>query len=166
MGHPPERFRDAFEVAREAGLPSVPHAGETEGAESIRGALRYLHAVRIGHGVRCLEDPDLVAELRERQVPLEVCLTSNLHTHAVLDIAEHPARRYLEQGAVVTLNTDSRLMDQTTLSEEYWMAHTKLGMDRHQLEKVVLDGFRGAFLPDREKVDLISRVEPELKEIQ
>ena len=109
------------------------HAGEGDGPDSIRQALHVCGASRLGHGTRLLEDPELEAEVVERQVPLEVCLTSNLHTHTVLDIAQHPAGRYLERGVVVTLNTDSRLMDQTTLSDEYWVAHTKLGLARHQL---------------------------------
>jgi adenosine deaminase len=165
-GHAARDHAKAFEYALGNGLYGTCHAGEGDGPDSIRQALHVCGASRLGHGTRLLEDPELEAEVVERQVPLEVCLTSNLHTHTVLDIARHPAGRYLERGVVVTLNTDSRLMDQTTLSDEYWLAHTKLGLARHQLEKVILDAFRGAFLPDGEKGEIISRVEAELEEIQ
>ncbi|MEO6726968.1 MAG: adenosine deaminase, partial [Blastocatellia bacterium] len=98
LGHPPELFEAAFEKALAAGLGSVPHAGETVGAESIWGALRSLKAQRIGHGVRCLEDAALVAELRERQIPLEVCPTSNVCLGVAPSIAEHPLPRLLDAG--------------------------------------------------------------------
>ena len=94
-----------------------------------------------------------------------MCLTSNLHTHAVEDLAAHPARRYLDKGAVVTLNTDSRLMDRTTLTDEYWHAHRRLGFDCADLRRVVLNGFRSAFVPDDEKARMIAAVEVELKEL-
>jgi len=165
-GHAARDHVRAFEYALGHGLSCTCHAGEGDGPESIRQALHVCGASRLGHGTRLLEDPELEAEVVERQVPLEVCLTSNLHTHTVLDIAEHPAGGYFERGVKMTLNTDSRLMDQTTVSEELWLAHEKLGFTRQQLEKVILDAFRAAFLPDEEKAALFNRVEAELKEIQ
>jgi adenosine deaminase len=105
IGNPPEKFIDAFAYAHEIGLPSVPHAGETVGAESIRGALDSLHAIRIGHGVRCLEDPALVTELRDRQIPLEVNPTSNVCLHVVPDFEHHPLPRLIEAGLYVTLRS-------------------------------------------------------------
>src|SRR5690606_15137665 len=90
VGNPPEKHAAAFQDAREHGLPAVPHAGETVGPESIRGALHTLSARRIGHGVRCLEDPALVAYLRETQVPLEVCPTSNVCLKVAPSFAAHP----------------------------------------------------------------------------
>src|SRR2546430_16057185 len=86
-GYPPELFKKAFARARDAGLASVPHAGETAGPESIRGALRHLGAERIGHGVRCIEDDTIVQELRDRRIPLEVCPTSNGCLGVCSDIA-------------------------------------------------------------------------------
>lgn len=164
-GHAAQDHIKAFEYALGNGLSCTCHAGEGDGPDSIQQALHLCGASRLGHGTRLLEDPDLEAEVLERKIPLEVCLTSNLHTHTVTDLAQHPARRYIEQGIVVTLNTDSRLMDQTTVSDEYWLAHEKFGITRSGLEKVLLDAFRGAFLSDSEKAILVERIETELEEI-
>jgi adenosine deaminase len=139
------------------------HAGEGDGAPSIREALHACGARRIGHGTRLQEDPDLLAEVIDRGIPLEMCLTSNLHTRTVGSIAEHPFRRYLEQGAVVTLNTDGRLMDGISLTDEYHLAHATLGLTKEQLARVVLNACESAFLPDYEKVALVSRVQSELE---
>jgi adenosine deaminase len=156
----------AFEYARGHGLACTCHAGEGDGPDSIRQALHVCGAQRIGHGTRLFEDPALEAEVLSEGIPLEVCLTSNVHTHTVLDVGEHPARRYLDQGGVVTLNTDSRLMDRTTLSDEYCLAHQALGLTRAELETVILNGFRSAFLPEHEKQALVARIERELSEVR
>jgi adenosine deaminase len=165
-GHPAVDHVAAFEHARGHGLNCTCHAGEGDGPESIRQALHICGAQRIGHGTRLHEDPDLEAEVIERGIPLEVCLTSNVHTHTVADVAEHPARRYLDRGGIVTLNCDSHLMDRTTLSNEYWLAHRELGLTRDELERVILDTFRSAFLDDEHKAILIAEVRRELSEIQ
>ncbi len=166
LGHPAADHVRAFEHARGHGLACTCHAGEGDGPDSIRQALHVCGAQRIGHGTRLFEDPELEAEVVSQGVPLEVCLTSNVHTHTVVDINDHPARRYLDRGGVVTLNTDSRLMDRTTLSEEYWLAHRSLGLSRAELETVILNGFRSAFLPEKEKAALVARVERELRDLQ
>ena len=163
-GHPARDHARAFEHARGNGLACTCHAGEGDGPESIRQALDICGAQRIGHGTRLHEDPNLAAFVCERGIPLEMCLTSNLHTHTVTDLAQHPAREYLRRGCAVTLNTDSRLMDATTLTDEYWVAHQKLGWQRAELEQVLLNAFRAAFLPDAEKVALLARVTKELAE--
>jgi adenosine deaminase len=163
-GHPAVDHAKAFEHARGHGLSCTCHAGEGDGPESIRQALHICGAQRIGHGTRLFEDPELEAEVIETGIPLEICLTSNVHTHTVVNVGEHPARRYLDRGGIVTLNTDSRLMDRTTLSEEYWVAHRKLGLSRSELERVILNAFRSAFLPENEKAALVARIERELKE--
>jgi adenosine deaminase len=165
-GHPAADHAAAFAHARAHGLACTCHAGEAEGPESIRQALHVCGAQRIGHGTRLLEDPELEAEVIERGIPLEVCLTSNLHTHTVVDVSQHPVRRYFDRGGVVTLNTDSRLMDRTSMSEEYWLAHRKLGFTREELERVILNTFESAFLDEREKAALVAEVRRELKEIR
>ncbi|MBI3983546.1 MAG: adenosine deaminase [Gemmatimonadetes bacterium] len=163
-GHPARDHAKAFEHARGNGLACTCHAGEGDGPESIRQALEICGAQRIGHGTRLHEDPDLAAYVCEHGVPLEICLTSNLHTHTVTDLARHPAADYLRRGCMVTLNTDSRLMDATTLTDEYWVAHRTLGLSRADLERVVLNTFRAAFLPEEEKTALLARVTKELSE--
>jgi len=164
-GHAAKDHARAFEYARRHGLFCTCHAGEGDGADSIRQALLTCGAHRLGHGTRLGEDPALEEEVIARQVPLEVCLTSNVHTHTVPDVAEHPVRGYLDRGVAVTLNTDSRLMDRTTLSDEYWLAHRKLGFTGAEIERVILNAVRGAFLDEDEKARLITQVEADLEEI-
>ncbi len=94
-----------------------------------------------------------------------MCLSSNVHTRTVTDVASHPLRRYFDRGCVVTLNTDSRLMDGVSLTDEYWLAHTELGFSRSEVERLILNGFESAFLPDDEKRILIESVTRELQEI-
>jgi adenosine deaminase len=118
-GYPPELFVDEFAEARSNGLHVVAHAGEGAGPESIWGAVDLLKAERIGHGIRCLEDPSLVAMLRERQIPLEVCPTSNYRTGVVPKGAPHPIMKMIELGLNVTINSDDPPMFGTSLTEEY-----------------------------------------------
>jgi len=164
VGFPPGLFTRAFDVAREAGLPSVPHAGETEGPESIRGALRELDAVRIGHGVRCLEDPDLVAELRERQIPLEVCPTSNVCLGVAPSFAEHPLPHLLDAGLYVTLNSDDPPMFGTTLTDEYLEAASAFGLDRSTIQHLVLNAARATFLEAVDQQALVNRIQDGFEE--
>ena len=147
VGHPPEKFKAAFDRARAAGLPSVPHAGETVGPESIWGALNTLHADRIGHGVRCLEDPALVAELRARQIPLEICPTSNVCLKVAPSLTEHPLPQLLAEGLYVTLNSDDPPMFNTTLTGEYLAVVETFNFDLDTIEHLVLNGVRAALLP-------------------
>jgi adenosine deaminase len=162
-GHPAREHRAAFEHAAAHGMACTCHAGEGDGAGSIAEALHVCGAQRIGHGTRLGEDPALLDEVIARKIPLEMCLTSNLHTHTVAAVAEHPFKRYLERGAVVSLNTDGRLMDGITLTDEYHLAHTALGLTRDDLARVTLNACESAFLPDFEKVALVSRVQSELE---
>ncbi|MBI5300664.1 MAG: adenosine deaminase [Chloroflexi bacterium] len=150
-GNPPAKFRDVFDRARVAGLASVPHAGEISGPESIWGALRDLHAQRIGHGVRCVEDPALVAHLRETQVPLEVCPTSNVCLNVVPSFAEHPFPRLIAQGLYVTLNSDDPPMFNTTLTDEYLKVAQYFHFDADQLERLSLNALRASLLPANQR---------------
>lgn len=153
-GNPPEKFVSAFERARAAGLPSVPHAGETVGPESIRGALRTLHAIRIGHGVRCLEDTSLVAELRTRQIPLEVCPTSNVCLGVVSSLAEHPLPRLLNAGLYVTINSDDPPMFNTTLTDEYVAIAHAFEFNVDMIERMVFNAVRSSLLPSHVRTEM------------
>ncbi|MEU8379510.1 adenosine deaminase [Streptosporangium sp. NPDC048865] len=126
-------FADAFRAATAAGLRSLPHAGEMTGPETIWEALDLLGAERIGHGTSCLDDPRLVARLREARIPLEVCPTSNVCTGQVARVEDHPLPRMIEEGLFVTLNSDDPPMFATTLSREYQVAAHRLGLDRETL---------------------------------
>lgn len=164
-GHPARDHAGAFAYAAAHGLACTCHAGEADGAHAIHEALHVCGASRIGHGTRLGESPALLAEVVERGIPLEMCLTSNVHTHAVSAIGRHPFRKYLEQGVRVSLNTDGRLMDGITLTDEYHLAHAALGLTTDQLRQCVLNACEGAFLPDFEKVALVERVRAELEDL-
>ena len=162
-GYPARDHRAAFEYAAGHGMACTCHAGEGDGPDSIHQALHDCGARRIGHGTRLGEDAALLADVIARNIPLEMCLTSNLHTHTVGSIAEHPFKRYLEQGVVVTLNTDGRLVDGISLTDEYFLAQSSFGLTKQDLARVVLNACESAFLPEYEKVALVSRVQSELE---
>ena len=162
---PPNLFTATFERARQAGLPSVPHSGETAGPASIWEALKLLHADRLGHGVRSIEDPLLVEYLRQRQIPLEVCPTSNLRTGALArqvsmarpTLADHPLGRLVAAGVPVTLSTDAPAMFHTDLVSEYANCTSLLGLSAAETLGLVEAGFHHAFLPASEKQALVQR---------
>jgi adenosine deaminase len=164
--NPPEDYVRGFDLAREAGLHRVPHAGEVAGPESVWGALRALGAERLGHGVRCIEDPALVEYLREQQVPLEVCPTSNLRLGVYPSYAEHPLRRLWEEGLYVTLNSDDPPMFNTDLVNEYRAASGEMGFAREDLQSLSLAALRASFLPDDRKEALERTFRAEFAELE
>lgn len=135
-------FAKVFAKARELNVPFTIHAGEAAGAESIRKAIQF-GAKRIGHGVRCLEDEELVAYLREQQIPLEVCPTSNFQTRVVE--GEYPLKTMLEKGLCVTLNTDNMTVSDTTLEREFQIAEKILGLSEAQIQKLKANSVKAAF---------------------
>lgn len=151
VGHPPEWFADAYAVARGAGLHSVPHAGEVAGPDSVWGAIRALKAERIGHGVRSVEDPALLHYLRQQQIPLEVCPTSNLCLGVCASYQEHPIRRLWEEGLYVTVNSDDPPMFGTDLVNEYSVLADQMGFSAAELEQLSLNALRASFLPAERK---------------
>ncbi|HEY8459572.1 MAG TPA: adenosine deaminase [Blastocatellia bacterium] len=166
VGNPAELFQEAFARARAAGLPAVPHAGEIGGPESVWGALRVLNARRIGHGVRCLEDPELVAELRDRQIPLEVCPTSNVCLGVAPSLAEHPLPRLLDEGLYVTINSDDPPMFNTTLTDEYLRAAQILGCGAETIEQLAINAVRASLLPEAARLDMERRFREEFARLR
>jgi aminodeoxyfutalosine deaminase len=160
--YPPEKFTEAFAMAEEAGLPSVPHAGETAGPRSIWGALETLKAARIGHGVRCLEDRRLVRELRSRQIPLEVCPTSNLCLGVAPDLESHPLPRLIAEGLYVTIGSDDPAIFNTTLTDEYLKIATAFRYDRCDVVQLVMNAVRAALLDDEDKAAMVQAFESAL----
>ncbi|MEU8150478.1 adenosine deaminase [Nonomuraea sp. NPDC048901] len=152
-------FRDAFAAARAAGLHSVPHGGEMTGPETMWEVIEGLGAERIGHGISCLEDPRLVAHLRETQLPLDVCPTSNLRTGQVARIEEHPLPRLLEEGLFVTLNSDDPPMFGTTLAGEYRVAAHVFGLGEPELAQLARNGVNASFLPPARKQALLAEID-------
>ena len=165
-GHPAGGHRAAFALAAQHGLACTCHAGEGDGPASIHDALHACGARRIGHGTRLGEDPALLDYVVAERIPLEMCLTSNLHTGTVPKATAHPFRRYLEQGVIVTLNTDGRLVDGVTLTDEYHLAHTALGLGKDELVRVIVNACESAFLPEYERVALVARMQSELEKIE
>ena len=161
---PPEPYGPVFQRALGAGLHSVPHAGEAAGPASVWGALRSLGAERIGHGVRALEDPLLVAELRDRQVPLEVCVTSNVETAVVPSLGQHPLRQLLDAGLVVTLNSDDPAMFNSPLLGEYELARETFSMTDEELSAIALAGVRASFMESESKVRLEAEIDEWLQD--
>lgn len=141
---PAEWFRDVFVYADKKGLKLVPHAGESAGPESIWQSIE-LGAARIGHGIRAIEDPLLVSYLRDHDIPLEICISSNLCTQVVRSMREHPVRRLYDAGVPITLNTDDPAMFHTTLVHEFELASREFGFGRSHLEEIASNGFRYAF---------------------
>lgn len=154
VGYPPEDFTDAFERAIAAGMPSVPHAGETVGPVSIWGALNNLKANRLGHGVRCIEDPALVEHLRETQIPLELNPTSNICLKVYDRMENHPLPKLVDAGLYVTINSDDPPMFNTTLTNEYIVVADTFGYDAAMLNQFSLNALRASFLSDEEKRQL------------
>lgn len=153
--NPAKEHLEAFYVARNHNLNVTIHAGEDFGPESIKQAIHYCGAHRIGHGVRLREDPELLEFVRDHRIPLEMCLTSNVQTQAVESFTSHPLQKYLEQGLRVTINTDNRTVSNTTLTEEYSRAVDTFQLSLKDIRKLVINGFKSSFLPFDEKRDLL-----------
>ncbi len=165
VGNPPHKFVEAFDRARDAGLPSVPHAGETLGPESIWGALTILKADRIGHGVRCLEDKALVDFLHDQQIPLEVSPTSNICLKVFPTFAEHPLPRLIDEGLYVTINSDDPPMFNTTLTDEYVQSAEMFGFNSNEIIQLVMNALRAPFMPDAMKKQMEADFEDEMREL-
>jgi aminodeoxyfutalosine deaminase len=138
-GHPPEPYAEAFALARDGGLASVPHAGEGAGAASVRGALETLAADRIRHGIRAVEDPGLVAELAGRGTVLDVCPLSNLRTGVVRSLEEHPLPQLVSSGVRCSISTDDPAMFDTDLTRDYEAA-ASLGVSPRAAYEAALAG--------------------------
>ncbi|ADJ48009.1 adenosine deaminase [Amycolatopsis mediterranei S699] len=152
------QFEPFFTRAREAGLHSVPHAGETTGPATIWSALHDLGAERIGHGTSCAADPALLEHLAAHRIPLEVCPTSNVRTGQVADIAAHPVRRMLDHGLVVTLNTDDPPMFGATLTGEYVAVAETLGLTTAELVRLAENAVAASFLDEQRKAVLRTEI--------
>ena len=144
-GVPRSSFKAAFDRAIAGGMRSVPHAGESDGPESVWSALRDLRAERIGHGIQSVHDPALLDHLATHDVALEVCPTSNLRTGVIASPEEHPLPALLTAGVPVTLATDDPAIFGIDLNDEYALAHDAMGLSRGQLVRIAATGVEAAF---------------------
>ena len=152
---PPEGFAGVYARAAQHGLHLTAHAGESAGPESIWGALN-LKVERIGHGLTAGQDPELIEELAGSQVPIEICVTSNLRTGCCAELAQHPVRRYFDQGLMLTLNSDDPAMFHTSLIEEYVLVQETFGFTDEHLRELARNSFEASFLPAEKKIEFLN----------
>lgn len=155
-------FLGIFREARESGLHTSIHAGEWAGVANVRQGLEVLGAERIGHGVRIMEDAEVVSLARDSQVVFEVCLTSNMHTGVVALLEDHPLMKMIGTGLNITLNTDDLSISQITLGNECQLACETIGMNLTVLKERILVAARGSFLPADLRLGLINKITQEL----
>lgn len=157
---PCKDFEPVFTKAHKNGYHAVAHAGEDVGPESIWDAINFLHAERIGHGVTAIQDEKLIENLKNTQLPIEICVTSNVFTKKyVKSVSEHPVRQYYDKGLFVTINTDDPIFFKTTLIEEYWKLYSECRFTLDEIKHLVLNGFNALFISSKEKEDYCNLVE-------
>jgi adenosine deaminase len=144
-------FTKVYQEARERGFRLTVHAGETDGAKSIWAALNELGAERIGHGLRAYEDPQLIHYLEEKQIPLDLCVVSNLKTKVCKTFEEHPVRNYFKDGLMITINSDDPAMFDTSITNEYLVLIQKFGFNLEEIKKVNFNSIQASFMTDQEK---------------
>ncbi len=160
---PAKHHQEAFNLILKNNINTTLHAGEAYGPESIHQAIHYCGAHRIGHGTRLIENPDLMDYVNDHRIALEICLTSNLQTHSVRSFEDHPFKFYFDNHLRVTLNTDNRLMSNTTLTDEYWLAFQNYQLTPDNIRSIIINGFKSAFLHHNERRELIKEVMNELE---
>ena len=160
---PAKKHKEAFYLILNNNINTTIHAGETFGPQSIHQAIHICGAHRIGHGTRVYEDIDLLNYINDHRIPLEICLTSNIHTKAVSSISKHPFKYYINEKVRVTINTDNRLISNTSLSNEYEIAINNFNLNENEIRTIIINGFKSAFLPHNERRELIRKVADELE---
>ncbi|UCE05719.1 MAG: adenosine deaminase [bacterium] len=156
---PPDPFEKVYKFAKEKGFHRVAHAGEAAGAESVWGAIQQLNVERIGHGVRAIEDPTLIEYLKEKQIPLEICVTSNLKTAIFPSPETHPIKQFFDNGLLVTVNSDDPTMFGATITDEYVLLYKTLDFTTESLKKLTINAVKASFLSDSEKQIITNRTD-------
>jgi len=159
---PAKHHRAAFQLVRDNNINCTIHAGEAYGPESIAQAIHVCGAHRIGHGCRLRENGDLLHYVNDHRIPMECCPSSNVQTGAVRDLRSHPLKLYFDLGLRVTINTDNRLITDTSVSKELYLAHTELAVPFADLKSMIVAGFKSSFQPFHEKQALLRKVVAEL----
>jgi len=161
--NPAKHHKGAFQLVRDNNINTTIHAGEAYGPESIAQAIHVCGAHRVGHAVRLRENGDLLHFVNDHRIPIECCPSSNVQTGAVRDLSVHPIKLYYNLGLRVTVNTDNRLITDTTVSKELWLCHTKMGFSIADIKSLIVAGFKSAFLPFHMKQQTLRRLNTELK---
>jgi aminodeoxyfutalosine deaminase len=154
----PELFRQAYRYAASNGLRLTAHAGENAGPGSIWGAIN-IGAERLGHGLNAIRDPELMEHLAEKQVPVEICITSNLRTGCCARIEDHPVKKMFDAGVMITLNSDDPAMFGTSLAREYQLAQDVFGFSDDQLREIARNSFEASFLGAEKKLGFLTLVD-------
>ena len=162
---PPEPYADVYARARELGYRLSAHAGEVAGADSIWGAVRKLGVERIGHGLRANEDVELVAFLKEKQIPLEMCPISNVKTGVCKSIESHPIKEYFKEGLMITVSSDDPSMFGTTITDEYMALVEQLGFSLDDLKRLSTNSIDASFMPDGDKAEMKALFEKEWEQL-
>jgi len=162
VNNPAKLHRQAFQLVIDNNINCTAHAGESFGPDSVHQAIHKCGAHRIGHGVRAVESGDLLNYINDHRIPIEVCPSSNLQTKAATSWESHPVDFYVDYGLRVTINTDNRLITDTTVSKELWLCHQHYGWPLATIKEIIISGFKSAFMPYREKADLLAEVSAEL----
>jgi adenosine deaminase len=159
--YPADPFAPVYQEAQNRGFKLTAHAGEAAGAESIWAAIKKLTVERIGHGVRAYEDPQLVSLLRERQIPLEMCVVSNVRTGVCPSLEDHPIKHYYLEGLMVTVNSDDPTMFNTSINQEYLVLAQTLGFSVDDLKSLSMNGIAASFMSSKDKEAMKSQFEKE-----
>jgi len=165
-GFPAQLFQATFQQAYDAGLHRIPHTGEHDGPQSIWNTIQYLMPERLGHGVRAIDDPDLVAFLSQHQLPLECCPTSNVSLGVFPDYARHPLRRLWDAGCLVTVNSDDPPMFNTDLNHEYELLMKYFGFTASELERISFNALQSSLLTPQEKSRYIHEFNTEFEQLR
>jgi len=161
--YPAKHHKEAFYRILNNNINCTAHAGEAYGPESIHQAIHYCGAHRIGHGTRLLEDGDLLNYVNDHRIPLEICLTSNIQTKAAPSFNKHPLKFYYDFGLRVTINTDNRMVSNTTVTRELGLAVKYATLNMNDLKTIIVAGFKSAFLPMRERAIMLNLVNNDLE---
>ena len=163
--YPAKAHREAFYLVRNNNVNSTVHAGEAYGPTSIHQAIHVCGAHRIGHGTRLREDGDLLNYVTDHRIPLEICLTSNVQTRAVDSFVSHPLKFYYDFGVRVTINTDNRLVTDTSMTQEMMKAVETFDLTAHDMKQLIINGFKSAFSPFHERQKMLRKISRELDEL-
>jgi adenosine deaminase len=163
--YPAKAHEEAFRLVLKNNINITIHAGEAYGPESIHQAVHYCGAHRIGHGTHLPEDGGLMNYINDHRICLEICLTSNLQTRSVPSLKQHPFKFFVDYGLRLSLNTDNRLMSNTTVTNELYLAYTTFGLDMENIKNIIIDGFKSAFIHHRERKEMVKDIAKELEKI-
>jgi adenosine deaminase len=162
VGNPAKLHKHAFQLVVDNNINCTAHAGESFGPDSVHQAIHKCGAHRIGHGTRLIESGDLLNYVNDHRIPLEVCPSSNVQTHAATGWDTHPVDFFVDYGLRVTINTDNRLMSDTTVTKELLLCHQHYGWSLQTIKEIIIAGFKSAFMPYREKADFLAEISREL----